>query len=246
MDKLRALKLTGALAAVGTAAALIGTAVTGTGAYFSDRHNGSVNGTFGQVSVTVSNAGGGSSLDYQWANIRPGEWQTAQMTIKNTGSQNQDVYLAFDDANGEWSQINTLGTYGEAKVYSQLTGTKDYNNLNNKYAQGTPPNTGQTNACGDATPAISYLPAQNFLGQLAPGQSEVVQFQFRYSACLGNNTKSNGSTVTFNNEGTPAFKNPLNFAIMATQPGVKPSDPHNRDATSTNGVIYSAPSATHQ
>lgn len=246
MFSARSARLAGALTAAGAAVALIGSSAAGSGAYFSDRHNGSFNGHFGQVSIQVTPVDNGS-MNWDWMGILPSEWQTASMTVKNTGTKAEDVYLAFDDSNGEWSAINTLGTYGEAQVSSDLTGTHDYNNLNNGYAQGTPDNPGQTNACGDQYPPISYLPAQNFLGTLAAGASETVTFKFRYTACLGNDTVlQNGSHVVFNQDGSPAFANPLQFGVIATQPGVKPSDPHNRDHFSTGGVIYTAPSATNQ
>lgn len=241
MFKGSSVRMAGAIGAVAAAVALLGTAALGSGAYFSDRHDGSVNGSFGQVSIDVTPVAN-SSLSWNWAGILPSEWQSASMTVANTGSKAEDVYLAFDDSNGEWSQINTLGTFGEAQVISDLGGTHDYNNLNNGYAQGTLPNSGQVNKCGDPVPAISYLPAENYLGKLAAGASETVTFKFRYSACLGN--QAGGTTL--NSLGQAAFANPLNFGVIATQPGVRPSDSHNRDANRTNGVIYTAPAATNQ
>lgn len=243
----RSVRLAGALTAGGAAVALLSSAAVGSGAYFSDRHDGSVNGTFGQVSVDVTPVGN-DSLKWDWSGMLPGEWQTASMTVTNTGTKAEDVYLAFDDSNGEWSAINTLGTYGEAQVSSDLNGTHDYNNLKNGYVQGTAANPGQVNACGDAVPAISYLPAENFLGTLAKGASETVTFKFRYTACLGNDTvDTHGNHIVFNHDGNPAFAGPLNFGVIATQPGVKPDDSHNRyHNLDGSGVIYTAPAAANQ
>jgi len=210
------LSLVGFLGAVGTATALIGTAASGTGAYFSDNHPGSVTGTFGHVTVDVTGGGdsvaGQSPLAFDWKNMLPGDWKSATLTVKNTGTASEDVWLLFDDSNGEWSALNTLGTFGEFKVNGV-----DYNNLNNHYPQGTAANPGQTNSCGDSTGPIAYLPAKNALGTLAAGQTANFQVAFRSSACISNSAY----------EGQPAFAQPLNFSVMATQHGVDPTDPHN-------------------
>jgi hypothetical protein len=192
-------------------AAVLALAVASTGAYFTDSHPGQVDGTFGSVAVTLNGSGTGpENMQFNFTGMLPGQWKTATMTTTNTGSDTEDIYMVFTNANDVWSQVNTLGTYGEANV----NGT-DFNNLNNHYPQGTAGP--YTNACGDTVSGISYLPHVNYLGTLNAGQSANYTFQFRYSACISNNAYQN----------QPAFSNPLEFDIAAFQSGVSPDDPHN-------------------
>jgi hypothetical protein len=194
-------------------AAVIALSVASTGAYFTDSHPGQVTGTFGSVAINMDGSGSGpGNLQFNFAGMLPGQWKNATITATNTGSDTEDIYMVFTNANSVWSQVNTLGTYGEANVNGA-----DYNNLNNNYVQGTPANPGQHNACGDPTPAVSYLPHVNYLGTLTAGQSANYTFGFRYTACISNNALQNG----------PAFSNPLEFNIGAFQSGVAPADAHN-------------------
>ena len=223
------------IAATGGAVALVGLAAGSTGAYFTDVHSGSINGTFGKVAISVDNvavppgdvATGVDDLAVQWNKMLPGSDKTVTYTVTNTGSAHESIWLAFDDSNGEWSAINTLGSYGDAQIHSPLLNA-DYNNLNNKYAEGTPKNPGQVNACGDQEPDIAYLPAENHVADLAPGGSATFSFSFGYSACLSGNSLQGG----------PAFQNPLLYDIIATQQGITPDDAH-------NGKVYTPPSAAN-
>lgn len=223
------------IAATGGALALVGLAGQTTGAYFTDVHPGQINATstFGKVALSVDgisvpagdSTGGANNLSVQWNNMLPGSDKTVSFSVTNTGTANESIWLAFNDSNGEWTAINSLGTYGDAQIHSPLVNA-DYNNLNNKYAEGTV--AAGTNHCGDANPAIAYLPAQNHVADLVPGQSTNFTFSLGFGSCL-----SNGSA-----QGGPAFANPLLYDIVATQPGISPSDAH-------NGGVYAAPSATN-
>jgi hypothetical protein len=196
-----------------TLAGVLAATVASTGAYFTDSHAGQVTGTFGSVKVDMNGSGTGpGNIQFDFAGMLPGQWKTATITATNTGSDTEDIYMVFTNANNVWSDVNTLGTYGEANVNGN-----DYNNLNNHYAQGTPANPGQTNACGDPVGPIAYLPHVNYLGTLNAGQSANYTFAFRYTACISNNAAQN----------QPAFANPLAFNIGAFQSGVAPADPHN-------------------
>ncbi len=228
----RSFRLAAFLAAVGGAAALVGAAATGTGAYFTDVQNGTVNGTFGTVKVAVDGvtlpAGDSNSgLAITWNGMLPGSDKTVTWTVTNTGSANESIWLAFDNSNGGWfnadgnSGINNLGTYGDAKINSPLL-NKDFNNLNNLYPQGTPGS--GVNSCGDPHPAIAYLPAENHVADLSPGASTSFTFSFGFTACLSDNALQGG----------PAFLNPLQYDIIATQLGITPDDTH-------NGKVYTAP-----
>lgn len=209
---------------------MVGMASASTGAYFTDVHAGSVNGTFGKVQVSVDGvtlpAGDSNDgLAITWNNMLPGSDKTVTWQVTNTGTATESIWLAFDNSNGGWyntdgrSGINNLGTYGDAQIHSPLLNA-DYNNLNNLYPQGTPSNPGQTNHCGDPVGPIAYLPAENHVADLAPGHSTTFTFSFGYTACLSANALQGG----------PAFTNPLLYDIVATQQGVTPDDTHNGGA----------------
>lgn len=237
MKRSRAVRIAALVGLVGGAAALMGAAGSGTGAYFTDVTPGTVNGTFGTVTDAVTNialAPGDSSSGnaITWNNMLPGSDKTVTWTVKNTGSAAESIWLAFDNSNGGWfnadgnSGINNLGTYGDAKINSPLL-NQDFNNLNNLYPQGTPANPGQVNACGDPVGPIDYLPAENHVADLAPGDSATFSFSFGYTACLSKSSQGNSG-------GGPAFVNPLMYDIIATQQGVTPDDSH-------NGKVYAPP-----
>jgi hypothetical protein len=202
--------------------ALVGATVLTTGAYFTDNHPGQYTGTFGEVSVSVVGSGSGTDhLQFDWPKMLPGQWNDSTIKVKNTGSANESIWLVFDNTNLEWSSINTLGSYGEWYIYGH-----DYNNLNNRYPEGTA-YTGPPNACGDPIAAIAYLPHVISLGSLAPGAAATYAANFRYTSCISNNAY----------QGLPAFFNPLQFAIVATQAGILPSDPHNGAGTIPDLVL---------
>lgn len=235
MKRFRSARVAAFIGATGGAAALIGMAAASTGAYFTDVHAGQINGTFGKVAVTVNGvavptgdtASGTDSMQIQWNNMLPGTDKTVTYTVTNTGTSRESVWLAFDDSNGEWSAINQLGTYGDAKINSPLVNA-DYNNLNNNYPQGTPGNPGQVNHCGDPQGAIAYLPAENHVADINPGGQAKFTFSFGYGPCLSDNAL----------QGASAFANPLLYDIIATQPGISPDDSH-------NGGVYQHPATTN-
>ena len=215
MSKRKFARLAAVMTTLVATVALISTVVAGSGAYFTDSHPGQFTGTFGQVKVNVSGSGSGTDgLQINFANLMPGEFQSANIAVQNVGTGPEDIYLVFDNGNNEWSAMNTLGTYGEFIVNGN-----DYFNLNNHYPQGT---VGPyTNACGDTVNSIAYLPHVNGLGTLTVGQTATFVVKFRYSACISNDAY----------QGQSAFANPLKFAIVAEQPGVLPKAPHNGSGT---------------
>src|SRR5574340_168667 len=218
MSMPKILRFLSLIVVVAAMVALVGATVLTTGAYFTDSHPGQYTGTFGNVSVSVDGHGTGTdNLQLDWPNMLPSIWNNSTISVTNTGTATESIWLVFDNANLEWSSLNTLGSYGEWYVSGHY-----YTNLNNVYAQGTP--SAFINACGDAAGPISYLPHVNSLGNLASGGSANYQVSFRYTACFSNNAA----------QGQPAFANPLKFAIVATQNGILPNDPHNGAGTIPN------------
>ena len=209
------------IAATGGAIALVGLAASTTGAYFTDVHPGQINATssFGKVAVSVDgvavpagdSTGGANNLQVQWNNMLPGADKTVKFTVHNTGTANESIWLAFDNSNGEWTAINQLGTYGDAKIHSPLL-NGDYNNLNNNYPQGTV--AAGTNKCGDPNPAIAYLPAQNHVADLAPGQSTDFSFSLGFGSCLSGNAA----------QGQTGIRQPVAVRHRRHPAGISPSD----------------------
>lgn len=203
------------------AGALISTMVASSGAYFTATQPGAITGNLGTVAVGVS----GTAINF--ANLMPGETQTQTVSVRNTGTGNEDIYLAFDNTNKAWSAVNDLGQYGKFTVNGVV-----YDNLNNRYAQGTPgsgvmssnPLSGCYNIPHNA---IAYLPHVIKLGTLTPGQLWSFDVSFQINPCM---TGGQGGTLWGTAPGdfypviAPA---PLDFVVAAFQPGVDPNNQMN-------------------
>ena len=208
---------------VATAALLSGIVAT-TGAYFTDSKPGAVAANFGNVAVAVA----GENINF--ANLMPGEVQTQTVTVQNTGTGNQDIWLAFDNTNFGWSMVNDLGQYGKFVING-----KTYDNLSNKTGNtttgvaGAPLAQMMTGSCSTVNRVpTNYLPSRILLGTLASGQIWTFNVSFNIIAC-----KSTGgggdlwSSVANDFSPLVTGPTPLNFKIAAFQPGVNPSDPFN-------------------
>jgi len=200
-------------------AALGGAAVIGTGAYFTDNSAGQIGGTNGTVAVTTSGGSGADNLDFTFEGVLPGETRTANVHVQNTGSNTQDIYLAFDNSNGVWSAFNQLGMYGKFVIDG-----KTYDNLNNNaaYTALTPGIPGiwdgssymTSGACTTVHQLpINYLPHLINLGPLGPTASHDFTIAFTLNPCM--TTQYGGSF------------GPLLFDIAAFQSGISPADPFN-------------------
>ena len=211
------IRLAGFVATVGAAAVMVAATVASTGAYFSDTKSGSINGTFGNVSVATSGGSGANSLDFTFTKMLPAEWKTAKITVTNTGTGPEDIWMVFDNANKSWSWLNSLGTYGEMTING-----KNYNNLNNKYPQGTP---------SPGYPPIAFVPAQNKIGTLAPGLTYTFEVKFRWTYKTKAAALQNGPAFWTGNPDNPVLDTsapgPLTYAIVATQPGITPDNQWN-------------------
>lgn len=154
-------------------AALVVAATGMTGAYFSDTHHGAITGNLGSIKVTPSGGTGADSTDFTFTNMLPGEPQTATIQYQNTGLDNEDVWLVFDNATA-LSALNNLGTYGEVHVTTdhELFGSK---NLNDR-----------SSTCGPFSPSGCWpLPSQIKIGSnIAPTAGGFVKFTFNYAGKL--------------------------------------------------------------
>jgi len=198
-------------------AALVIAATGMTGAYFSDTQPGTISGNIGSIKVTTSGGGGASGHDFTFANLLPGEPQTATIQFQNSGRNNQDVWLVFNNATA-LSALNNLGTYGEAHVSNghELFGSK---NLNDRIT-----------TCGTLSPTGCWpLPSQiKVADNVAPGAGGYVKFSFNYAGKLSNPAAEGGP---FNSYPVPdqytvnaadGSGSGLPYEIVATQVGQTP------------------------
>lgn len=231
MLKSRMVRFAALLGVVAAMAGLIGAAVIGTGAYFTDSHGGQISGYNGTVAITTSGGSGGDHLNFDFSGILPGApGKTASISVKNTGSATQDIYLVFSNDNEMWSAVNDLGQYGKFVING-----KTYDNLNNKYAAPDPgvPGTGtgsyMTGSCStvERVPA-NYLPHLISLGSLAAGATRSFTINFQYIGCMtdhqGEALFNAATSDGFDPAITPA---PLVYSVAAFQHGVAPDDPFN-------------------
>ena len=203
--------------------ALISTLVASTGAYFTDAKPGAITGDLGTVKVAIS----GEAITF--ANLLPGEDQTATVNVVNTGTGNEDMWLVFDNDNLAWSAVNNLGAYGIFTVNGVV-----YDNLSNQYAAGSGPapviSTDPTSGCYNVPrPNIAYLPHAIKLGTWTPGQAATFNISFHFNACMtGPNVDGVSLWGAAASTGFPAIPPaPLNFKIAAFQPNVLPTDQMN-------------------
>ena len=222
--------------AVGTAFALAGglavIASGTTGAYFSDTKAGVIKGTTGsiQVSTLDSQGAGANKLEFTFADLMPGEAQTATVSFKNTGKKAQDVYLTFPNVPALHA-LNNLGSYGEVKVTGSDMTTFHSTNLNDGRTRPD-----GTNSCGAFTTAGCWPlpPLLKVASNLAVGGTGSVTFSFNYPSKLsGTGARADGSTGIFNSYplATQAYGadavgdkgDGLPVAVVATQVGKTPS-----------------------
>jgi len=114
------LKLRG-VALIATVALLGGTAMIAsgaTGAYFSETHSGTVTGSTGSIDVDTSASGGtgGDNLNFNLANLLPGEPQTMTVRYTNTGLNPEDIWIVFDPT--ALALLNGAGTYATVAITS--------------------------------------------------------------------------------------------------------------------------------
>jgi hypothetical protein len=215
MRKSRFARFASLLAVIAVAASLIGVAVASTGAYFTSTQPGAITGNLGTVAVNIS----GQSINF--ANLMPGTPQTQTVTVQNTGTGNEDLYLAFTNEGFVWSAVNTYGRYAKFVIAG-----KTYDNLNNNSTNGLPPTPGvpgtgpATGPCGTPAVPINYLPHVVSLATLVPGQVWTFDITFEWSACL---SSGQGATMFGESDtGTAVTAGPLTFVVAAFQPGVDP------------------------
>lgn len=227
MHKAKALRIAGFVGALCASGALIGTAVSGTGAYFSDSHTGAVNASTGVVKVNVSDL----TLNFQ--NLLPGEFKTNTITYTAAGTGAEDVWLVLPtDSSAE--QFNggpsstALGRYGHFAVSSAAGDFTSYNltaapssshDVCGVDADGHGGSDQQATSTNNADPTsyVPYCAVPNAIllgSNLTPGQTQSADITFGLTKLI----KSG--------QGAPLTQ-VAQFQIVATQHGIRPDDVNN-------------------
>jgi hypothetical protein len=233
---------------VGVLASLVSVAVAGTGAYYTDTVAGTVSGNNGTVAISASGNTTSGNLAFDFSGILPGVAKTATITVTNTGSGPEDIYLAFDNSNNMWSAVNDLGQYGKFVINGNT-----YDNLNNKTGNATTGVAGSpisdsyinttdpTNSCYMVPRVpVNYLPHVIFLGTLPAGSAAwPFTISFQYIACMSDHKgQSLFNAATWDLGGTaPAAGTPLLFKVAAFQPGISPTNTANGTGAIPNLVL---------
>lgn len=232
MIRSRGARIAGFSAAVAATAALIAFGVSSTGAYFTDSQPGTMSGGFGTVQVS------GSGLSVNFSGLLPGQFQKRTINYTNaTGTGSEDIWLVFPA--GKAPALNApaasgpipLGRYGHFAITAPAGSFTSYNlasdpNSSSSSSDSCPVNVyghgGSARQAADASDTFDYCPVPNAIllsKGLTPGSSASAQITF-------------GPTKIFSDDGAQGLSGPIaTFKIVATQPGILPSDPNNPPGT---------------
>jgi hypothetical protein len=234
VKKSTAIRLTAFLGALGASGALVATAVSGTGAYFTDSHNGEIDAGTGHVRVAMSPSDGKLHFD----NLLPGEYkdQTVRYTAQGTGAE--DIWLVFPTTSSDGSNPSEaftgrpddnagggLGRFGHFAVTStDGAHFTSYNLSANRLDDNSAPCATDPNGEGGSN-------------QQAADRSDLIPYCPAPGAILLASNKTNGQTgsATLTFGFTPLLRGPqdapsnkvVSYQIVATQHGVRPDDPNN-------------------
>ena len=187
----KTVKVAGFVGALCASAALVATAATGTGAYFTDSHSGNLVDTSGHLQLSTTD----TNISFTGLNPGQDKSQQIQYTPTANSTSNEDVWLVFDTTSTAYGQFTGakganyggytgggLGGYGHFKVISdQGYDFESYNlqvapagqgcNINaegngGSAAKATGPDNGSQSAPECGVPAAIKIGSN-----LAPGQT---------------------------------------------------------------------------
>ncbi len=223
MSMNRILKVGGFIGTLAAGAALVGSAVTGTGAWFSDSRDGNLSASTGRLHLNTSN----TNLTFD--NLVPGEYKTRNIDVSLPGnnSTNSDVWLTFDGSDAAYLQFsgdkgNTaypdggLGRYGHfaVSVNGGAPVFQSYNLANGPAAQscgvdgnGNGGSSQQASSPADTPPYCGVPTAIKLASNLSPGDVRTINLIF-------------GVTGRWTAQNVPVTNVP--FKVVATQVGIRP------------------------
>jgi hypothetical protein len=236
MQKKKAARLAGFIGALCASGALVGIGVAGTGAYFTDSHNGTINASTGHIKVAIDPSNG--QLNFE--NLLPGDYATQRVNytaqVLGGSGASEDIWLVFPNygqsgdafASTPVAGPTPLGRYGHFALTSTGGASFTSYNLALDPNLGTP----QQDSCGiDAN-------GEGGSGQQAANKSDTsVPYCAPAKAILLQAGMTNGQVghvdMTFGY--TPLLTGPQDmpntsieqYQIVATQHGVRPDDPNN-------------------
>jgi hypothetical protein len=208
VSKKQFLKVTGFIGTLAAGTALVASAATGTGAYFTDSASGTITGTMGTIMIRGAD-GNPANMNINFAHMLPGEANIKTIGFTNTGANPQDVWLVFDgpslgdgQSGTDTGKINDRGTYAEVHIKSGNTAVFDSANLNDD-SNTCPPGAGSS---------CNPLPEMIKLREnVAPGGSG--SFTFSYTAAAKYlNSEQGVAELT------------LPYKLVATQHGIAPDN----------------------
>lgn len=200
----RARVAVGAGSLVLVAAGLVGS-VGGSLAYFTDSQAGSLTGSIGSIKGQTNT----NTLAY--TNLLPGEVQTVDAKVTNTGLNNQDVWVVFDNADALHA-LNNLGTYGEFHIAANGSAKFDSANLNDR-----------SSTCGPFSPDGCWpVPQKVKLASNVPPTGTVTySLGFGYAGKLQGQSAEGGGAWNSYPLGAPTASG-LPYKIVETQVGQQP------------------------
>lgn len=223
MSKQSIFKVMGFVGTMAASAALVGAAVTGTGAWFSDSTQGNVAANTGRLQLNTTDA------HLTFDNLVPGEYKTRNIDFNLDGnnSTNSDVWLTFDPTDVGYAKFTGasgdaiwpdggLGRYGHfaVSVNNGAPVFQSYNLQNGPVAQschvdlnGAGGSDQQATSPTDTPPYCGVPTAIKLASNVAPGQAATINMTF------GVTGKWTAQQVTL--DGVP-------FKVVATQVGIRP------------------------
>jgi hypothetical protein len=221
MFKKKSTRIVAFIGTLGASAALIGTAATNTGAYFTDSETGHVSGSSGHLALDKN-----SDYELSFAKLVPGEYKTQSVGYKTSGDTAEDIWLAFPDgvayakfsgakhgANwddggmgryGHFAVANSGGTvFSSYNLQDEADGSSGCADING-HGSGR-----QSTGVGD-TPPLCGVPHYILLEQNVPSGT---QAQF---------TMTFGVTGRQTDQGQAAPPAKVPFQVVGTQHGVRP------------------------
>lgn len=238
MNKGKVARIAGFIGALGASALLVGTAVQGTGAYFTDSANGSLTGSSGSLQISATN----TTLNFSGLNPGQDRSQSIGFTVSATSTTAADVWLVFDTtsaAYGAFTGANGvdyngytgggLGGYGHLKVAGHQGTFESYNLAlpNAAAAAGGYTSSGSQNTCTVDANGLGGSAAQHQVGH----GNDLAQCGVPGAVLLWSNLQPGATgasaTITFGLTGKQTNQNQANepnvpFKIVATQPGQRP------------------------
>ncbi len=220
-------KVGGFIGTLAAGAALVGTAVTGTGAYFTDSENGGLNASSGHLRLNTTDA------NLTFTDLVPGEDKTHKIDFNVDASGVSDVWLVFDKNEtgyANWTGAKGdplapgggLGRYGHFEVANNAgTLFQSWNLQNVPAGSSEVPCTTNENGHGQGRPATSVSDTPPLCG---------VPTAIKIASDL---TSGDGGTLkmTFGITGRWKAQDVPNvasvpFKVVATQAGIRPDAAH--------------------